>query len=237
MDKFKTIEPEYPVQIEYPRTMEYEKPWEQPPTSMAPGAWNDENGKMKFIDNLNKLNIGSYKNMFYYGWVNVDILDLKQFADFQSYRFRQIDVSKGLTCADNEVDIIFHSHLLEHFNREEGLTFLKECYRVLKPGGIIRISVPDAQLLTAKYLDGTILEYRYVNIGVEKSHDDVEALHELLYANHKTLYDYTALQCILINAGFKEIRKETPFTSRSDTIRKQTMNTFPSLSLIIEAEK
>jgi predicted SAM-dependent methyltransferase len=236
LDKFKAIAPDYPVQIEYPRAIEYEKPWEQPPMSVAPGVWM-EGSQIKFIDNLYKLNLGSYKNMFYYGWINIDILDLKQFADQQSYRFRQIDISKNIPCGNNEVDIIFHSHLLEHFSREDGKNFLKECYRVMKPGGIIRVSVPDTQLLTKKYLDGSITDYRYVNIGVERANDTAEALHELLYANHKTMYDETALTKILSEAGFKEIRKESPFTSRSKTIQTQTTNTFPTLSLIMEAEK
>jgi predicted SAM-dependent methyltransferase len=235
VDKFKAIAPDYPVKIEYPRTIEYEKPYEQPPLSVAPGVVMV--GASFKCDDLNKLNIGSFKNMFYYGWINVDILDLTQFAMQQAYRFRQVDVSKGITCNDNDVDIIFHSHLLEHFNREEGRNFLKECYRVMKPRGIMRVSVPDAQLLTKKYLEGTINDYRYVNIGVEKAHDDAEALHELLYANHKTLYDEKALTNLLSEVGFKEIRRETPFTSRSKIIQTQTINTFPTLSLIMEAEK
>lgn len=237
VDKFKSLAPDYPVQIEYPRTMEYEDPYQQPPTSMAPGVWADKDGKLGYIDQLNKLNLGSWKNMFYYGWVNIDIADLSQFAKEQAYRFRQIDVTKGIPCGDNEVDIIFHSHLLEHFSRIEGFQFLKECHRVMKPGGIIRVSVPDAEKLAMKYLDGSIKEYRYVNVGVENAHDDAEALHELLYANHKTLYDMRALTQVLSEAGFSSIRPATPFKSRSATIETQTMNTFPTLSLVIEAEK
>jgi len=236
VDKFKSVAPNYPVQIEYPRTIEYENPYIQPPTSVAPGVLV-ENGQIKFIDILNKLNLGSYKNMFYYGWINVDILNLKQFADQQSYRFRQIDLSKNIPCESNEVDLLFHSHILEHFNREDGKNFLKECYRVMKPGGIMRISVPDAKLLTQKYLDGTIMDYRYVNIGVERADNTAEALYELLCTNHKTLYDEDALTKMLSEVGFKNIRKESPFTSRSKTIQMQTINTFPTLSLILEAEK
>ncbi len=236
LDKFKSIAPEYPIQIEYPRTVEYENPYQQPPTSMAPGLWG-ENGVIKYIDDLYKLNIGSYKNMFYYGWVNIDIIDLRQFADTQAYRFRQIDISKGIPCEDNIVDIIFHSHLLEHFTRVEGKQFLTECCRVLKPGGIIRISVPDTAKITRKYLNGEIKEYRYVNVGVERAHDDAEALHELLYANHKTLYDEDALIKLLEETGFKNIQIASPFSSRSKVIQTQTINTFPSLSVIVEAEK
>jgi predicted SAM-dependent methyltransferase len=236
-NKFKTIVPDYPIIIEYPRTIEYENPYAQPPTSVAPGVALDKDGKIKYADDLNKLNIGSYKNMFYFGWINCDILDLKNFAEGQVYRFRQFDVKQGIPCQDNDVDIINHSHLLEHLDRIEGFQFLKECYRVLKPGGIIRISVPDGKKLIGDYVYGRIKDYRYINVGVEKAEDDAEALYELLMSNHKTIYDDVSLSGLLKKVGFKDITEETAFTSRSDVIRTQSINTFPMISLILEASK
>lgn len=175
--------------------------------------------------------------MFYFGWINCDILDLKNFAEGQVYRFRQFDVKQGIPCQDNDVDIINHSHLLEHLDRIEGFRFLKECYRVLKPGGIIRISVPDGKKLIGDYVHGRIKDYRYINVGVEKAEDDAEALYELLMSNHKTIYDDVSLSGLLKKVGFKDITEETAFTSRSDVIRTQSINTFPMISLILEASK
>lgn len=48
--------------------------------------------------------------------------------------------------------MVYHSHLLEHFSKTEALPFLRECYRVLKPGGIIRIAVPDLERIVRVYL-------------------------------------------------------------------------------------
>ena len=51
------------------------------------------------------------------------------------------DLSKGIPFDDNSVDVVYHSHLLEHIDRKNVPTFLKEIRRVLKPRGIHRIVV------------------------------------------------------------------------------------------------
>lgn len=226
-DKFKKIDPNYTVIIKHPRYIEYEKPEKQPPVTVMP----------KYDDKKIKLNLGSFTNMFYYGWKNIDIIDLKNFADSQKYNFVQYDLTKGLPYGENNVDMIISNHLIEHLTREEGKKLLKECYRVLKPGGIIRISTPDTEVITKKYLEGNIWEYKYVNIGVENAHDEAEAYYNLLLAGHKTIYDRYALGSLLKDVGFKLLPSITPFTSQNETMRKETITSHPTISLIIEAEK
>lgn len=48
-----------------------------------------------------------------------------------------------LTFTDDKFDLVYASHVLEHFNRSECLAVLKEWVRVLKPDGILRLSVPS----------------------------------------------------------------------------------------------
>jgi len=50
------------------------------------------------------------------------------------------------------VDMIYHSNVLEHFSQDEGKFFLKENFRVLKPGGVVRCVVPDLENVTREYL-------------------------------------------------------------------------------------
>ena len=223
-EKFKLLAPEYKVTIMYPRELEnddVEKCIAYPP---------------KPPDNLVKLNIGSFMDMFY-NWINIDIIDLRQFAESYGYQFQQHDVTQRLPCEDNSIDLIFSSHLLEHLSREEGAKFLKECHRALKPNGIIRIITPDAEILTTEYLNGEIWKYKYINTGVEKAKDKAEAFHELLMGGHKTIYDKGALDNMLKEAGFELLPSITPFTSNSDAIQKQTITNFPNLSLVVEAKK
>ena len=223
-NKFKSIVPEYNVKIEHPRMLEYEKPELQPPITLMPQP----------TDNLVKLNLGSFLDMFYEGWINIDILPLHEFAKAQAYNFLQHDVTTGLPYKDKSVDIIMSNHMLEHITRDDGKKLLAECYRVLKSGGIIRFSVPDTKLITQKYMDGDINEYRYINVGVEQAEDDAEAYYSLLLSGHLTIFDEQSLTKMLENAGFKDIKKVGPFESRSEHIKKQTITTHPSVSLIIE---
>jgi SAM-dependent methyltransferase len=50
-------------------------------------------------------------------------------------------------------DAVYHAHLLEHLPRASALPFLRECHRVLKPGGILRIVVPDLEQIARLYLE------------------------------------------------------------------------------------
>src|SRR5690606_18378616 len=70
------------------------------------------------------------------------------------------DLSKGIPYEDNSVDAVYHSHTLEHIDRNlddpangPGLLFTKECRRVLKPGGVLRIVVPDLERRCLAYVE------------------------------------------------------------------------------------
>lgn len=62
------------------------------------------------------------------------------------------DLSRGLPYADNSVAAIYHSHLLEHLDQPTAELFLCEIKRVLQPGGVLRIAVPDFEKLARTYL-------------------------------------------------------------------------------------
>lgn len=59
---------------------------------------------------------------------------------------------KGIPFKNENFDVVYHSHVLEHFTQEEGEVFLKECFRVLKPNGVLRIAVPDLELIAKEYI-------------------------------------------------------------------------------------
>jgi SAM-dependent methyltransferase len=73
------------------------------------------------------------------------------------------DLRKGIPFPDNVVDAVYHSHLLEHIDRhisrdsqdlknDPAIEFVKECRRVLRPGGILRVVVPNFEELCRRYL-------------------------------------------------------------------------------------
>jgi SAM-dependent methyltransferase len=63
------------------------------------------------------------------------------------------DIRKGLPFENGSVDVVYHSHILEHIDRELVDAFLKEIKRVLVPGGKHRIAVPDMEYLCKAYLE------------------------------------------------------------------------------------
>lgn len=73
--------------------------------------------------------------------------------------YGNIDLKNGtqafpLNCADSSVEEIRASHLLEHFPHGETLPVLREWVRVLKPGGRLKIAVPDFDVIVARYSNG-----------------------------------------------------------------------------------
>lgn len=59
---------------------------------------------------------------------------------------------KGIPFRDASFDVVYHSHVLEHLTRSAAIDFIKECYRVLVPGGIVRIAVPNLEEIIKEYL-------------------------------------------------------------------------------------
>ncbi len=66
---------------------------------------------------------------------------------------RTHDLRKGIPYSEGTFDVVYHSHVLEHFPKHAALGFLRECHRVLKSGGIIRVAVPDLERIARLYLE------------------------------------------------------------------------------------
>lgn len=93
---------------------------------------------------LSLINLGC-GTRFHPDWVNIDKYPVNQ-------NVMAHDLRQDLPFADNTFDVVYHSHVLEHFSRTEGKIFLSECFRICKPGGIIRIVVPDLENIVRSYL-------------------------------------------------------------------------------------
>lgn len=63
------------------------------------------------------------------------------------------NLARGLPFEDNSIDAIYHSHLLEHLDRDIARVLLIEIYRVLKPGGVVRVVVPNFEADCRAYLE------------------------------------------------------------------------------------
>jgi len=84
-------------------------------------------------------------NRFHPDWINIDFISSS--PDVIAH-----NLLLGIPLENDSVNVVYHSHVLEHFPREKASGFLKECNRVLKPGGIIRIAIPDLGQIIAHYV-------------------------------------------------------------------------------------
>jgi predicted SAM-dependent methyltransferase len=186
-------------------------------------------------DGLLKINVGSHQRMFHHGWVNVDVLPLEGFADKNRFIYRKMDARGGLPCPNRCADFLYASHFLEHLNPEDGRKFLREAFRIMRPGGVVRIVVPDTRRLAQHYLNGTLGVFDEISDGCAGTPWQSSKLWELLFQGHLALYDLDSLQGELRAAGFQDVRVQAFRKSVSLQLLTETVDLFPELSLFVEA--
>ena len=187
------------------------------------------------IDRGVKLNLCSFAHMFH-GWRNIDLLDLWNWAMKNGYSFTRCDVANGLAYDDQIVDLIFLSHALEHFDYAAGQQLLRECRRVLKPDGVLRIAVPDAPKLFALYQTGHLSALTELCGNDLDDEDPIRLLHGLLYGgDHRSIYDQHTLVRTLGAAGFSRVEVSQFGASSNAVMRRETIDLYPELSLFVEA--
>jgi len=141
-----------------------------------------------------KLHLGSGSVRFE-GWLNVD-LDAPS-ADMH------LDLRQVLPFEDESVEYIMNEHFIEHLTRDEALAFLKECHRVLRADGVLRLSTPDLEFLTVRYLARDIEEWK----GLWLPETPCRMMNEGMRSwGHQFMYDAEELSGILAQAGFGEVR-------------------------------
>lgn len=79
-------------------------------------------------------------------WVNIDIVA-------HGPGVIAHDVSRGLPLDDASCDAVYHSAVLEHIRPGDAVPFIRECRRVLRPGGVLRVAVPDLERICEVYLE------------------------------------------------------------------------------------
>ena len=92
---------------------------------------------------LKLLNLGCGTTL-HPAWVN---LDRQAGPGVQPWEARA-----GIPFPDGTFDGVYHSHLLEHLDREDAALLSRDCLRVLRPGGVLRVAVPDLERIVRGYL-------------------------------------------------------------------------------------
>jgi predicted SAM-dependent methyltransferase len=127
----------------------------------------------------------------------------------RSHRIRHADAARHIPHADGSVDAVYASHMLEHLDRTEARSFLAECRRVLKPGGILRLVVPDLRTAAYQYLqlgnaDGFLGRLQF---DLDKPRGPAARLRRMLSGGrgHRWMYDRDSLVAVVEAAGFVEV--------------------------------
>lgn len=144
-----------------------------------------------------------------------------------SNKFVLHNLAYGVPLVDNCSDFVYSSHFLEHLAKDTGVFFIREVFRVLKPGGCVRIVVPDLEYAMGLYHNGSKIQMLDDFMFVDQRGSN--------FARHNYMYDFELLRKLLESIGFKDISKcefkkgKTPDISELDNQ--------PKVSLYVEAVK
>jgi len=140
----------------------------------------------------------------------------------------------GIPFENNSIPNIYTSHFLEHLTLEDGKKMLRECFRIMKKDGMLRICIPliedeikDMENAIKEYKKGdSTLIQKYVTIQPEN-------VGPKNFGLHKKLYGFEELKKILEDIGFKNVIKAKFKKGRLPLVEKLERRD----GLIVEAKK
>lgn len=143
---------------------------------------------------------------------------------------------------EGSASICFCCHMFEHLRPDdEAPHFLRQCFRVLKSGGTLRLVVPDLKFVTTKYLRGETLRDLLVDETKRYTGNYDTAAARFHYwisessFEHKFAYDFETLKLMLWDAGFTDVR-QMPF-GHSDFPELRNLDRFRAESGCYECKK
>ena len=141
------------------------------------------------------------------GWLNSDLIS----GDIY------LDLMRPLPLPDASVSYVFGEHVIEHLPEQAAIELLRELHRVLRPGGVLRLTTPDLKKLIAIYEDrNPVIDResytRWLGELTGKPRDrPCQVLNDYLRMwGHHHIYDEDDLRARLLEAGFGDVRRVEP---------------------------
>ena len=128
------------------------------------------------------------------------------------------DIQTGVPFPSGRFQGIFTEHCLEHFPIAKAFYLLKECRRILRPGGILRIVVPDAGMYLERYYERSRQQstepFPFESLeSFEGIYTPILSVNRIYYQDreqefgHRTMFDFALLKKVLAKAGFGRIER------------------------------
>lgn len=143
------------------------------------------------------------------------------------------DLKKPLPFENDSFGAVYASHVLEHLYLSQARNLLKECFRVLKPGGILRIMVPDLEKIADDYVKSKdnlaaskmMEELNFINPNSVSGGFFYRIYSRLKdFLSHKWMYDAKSLVFYFNEAGFADAQKMQLKKSGIENIEKIELN-------------
>jgi predicted SAM-dependent methyltransferase len=158
---------------------------------------------------VKKLQIGTGPTVMP-GWLGSDLSPLSEQTMY-------LDATKPFPFADATFDYAYSEHMIEHISWRGGLHMLRECRRVLKPAGVLRVATPDLAIMAGLLTDRREIARRYIEWVQEFAFKDTPVRSTAFAINcafsnwgHKFLYDAETLELTMRLAGFEATRRCAP---------------------------
>ena len=120
----------------------------------------------------------------------------------RAHRVRYGSASR-LPFPDGSADVVYSSHMIEHLSRKNLIRFLRECYRILAPEGVLRIVFPDLSVFAADYLVDRDADRFIERLMLVDERQGVGRISR--FAGHRWMYDEESMKLCLAAAGFREV--------------------------------
>lgn len=154
---------------------------------------------------VRKIQLGSGSNHLE-GWLNTNYYP-------KSNKVVHVDATRRFPFDDNTFDFVYSEHMIEHIPFDKGAILLAESYRVLKPGGSLRIVTPDFQFLIDLYnKNKTELQQEYIKTATKMFIKNAPYNADIFVINnffrdwgHQFIYDAETLKKSFSTAGFRNV--------------------------------
>lgn len=176
-------------------------------------------------------------------WPKSDTVD---YGEPWPKNLKLVNARKGLPFANNTVDYIFTSHFLEHIPRYSTLTFLHECHRCLKSGGVMRIAIPDIDLVIARYLNENdqLKKVEVINDDFRALSDYglraptvVEKIKNIFVRGHEWMYNFAYFKMMLSETNFIDNKVVRCEYQHGSVPNLEFLDAHPDESMYIEIYK